>query len=70
LNTNFEIILESFEIGSGVVLLLRANILSPFGINRQKRSLLRALIAFSSIGKENMSEDYTNRRVVWSDGEG
>jgi hypothetical protein len=33
---------------------------SPFGINRQKRSLLRALFTFSPMVQMNMSEDYTN----------
>jgi hypothetical protein len=33
----------------------------PFGINRQKRSLLRALFIFYlPIGMSNKSEDYTN----------
>ena len=40
-----------FEIDGGAVLLLWANILSSFGIHCQKRSLLRALITISSIGK-------------------
>jgi hypothetical protein len=34
-------------------------ILSPFGINHQKRSLLRALFNFSNMVQINMSEDYT-----------
>jgi hypothetical protein len=49
----------NFEIGGGVVLLLWANTLSPFSINRQKRSLLRALFTFSPMVQMNMSEDYT-----------
>jgi hypothetical protein len=36
--------------GGGAVLLLWDNNLSPFGINRQKRSLLGALFTFSPIG--------------------
>jgi hypothetical protein len=32
-------IFESFEIGGGAVLLLWANTLFPFGMNRQKRML-------------------------------
>jgi hypothetical protein len=32
---------------------------SPFGINRQKQSLLRALFTFSSVVQVNMSEEYT-----------
>jgi hypothetical protein len=35
--------LKTFEIGGGAVLLLWANTLSPFGINRQKRIHLRGL---------------------------
>jgi hypothetical protein len=37
---------------------------SPFGINRQKRSLLRAPFNFLPVGKSNKSEDFTNLRVV------
>jgi hypothetical protein len=50
---------KNFEIGGGAVLLLWANTLSPFGINRKKRSLLRALFTFSPMVQMNMSEDYT-----------
>jgi hypothetical protein len=50
---------KNFEIGGGAVLLLWANILSPFSINRQKRRLLRALFTFSPMVQMNMSEDYT-----------
>jgi hypothetical protein len=32
---------------------------SPFGINRQKQSLLKALFTFSPMVQMNMSEDYT-----------
>jgi hypothetical protein len=39
--------------------LLWANILSPFGINRQKRRLLRALLLSPQMVHINMSEDYT-----------
>jgi hypothetical protein len=49
----------NFEIGGGAVLLLWANTLSPFGINRQTWSLLRALFYFLSMVQINMSEDYT-----------
>jgi hypothetical protein len=44
---------ENFEIFRWwcAVLLLWANTLSPFGMNRQKQRLLRALFTFSSIGK-------------------
>jgi hypothetical protein len=38
-------------LGGGAVLLLWANTLSPFGMNRQKHRLLSALFTFSSIGK-------------------
>jgi hypothetical protein len=51
--------IENFEIGGGAVLLLWANTLSPFGINRQKWRHLRALITFSPMVQMNMSEDYT-----------
>jgi hypothetical protein len=50
---------KHFEIGGGAVLLLWANTLSPFGINRQKWSLLRAPFYFLPIGMSNKSEDYT-----------
>jgi hypothetical protein len=43
-------------------------ILSPFGINRQKRRRLRALLLSPPMVQVNMSEDYTNWE--WSDGEG
>jgi hypothetical protein len=49
---------KNFEIGGGAVLLLWANIPSPFGINCQKRSRLRAL-NFLPMVHMNMSEDYT-----------
>jgi hypothetical protein len=49
----------NFEIGGGAVLLLWTNTLSPFGINRQKRTQLRALFTFSPMVQINMSEDYT-----------
>ena len=51
-----------FEIGGGAVLLLWANTFSPFGINRKKRSLLRALILSPLMVHINMSEDYTKVR--------
>jgi hypothetical protein len=35
---------KNFKIGGGAVLLLWANISPPFGINRQKWKLLRALL--------------------------
>jgi hypothetical protein len=38
LNTNLKDYI--FEIGGGAVLLLWANIFSPFGMNRQKRILM------------------------------
>jgi hypothetical protein len=50
---------KNFKIGGGAVLLLWANTLSPFGINRQKQRHLRALFAFSSMVQKNMIEDYT-----------
>jgi hypothetical protein len=37
-------------LGGGAVLLLWANTLSPFDMNRQKRRLLRALLNFLPIG--------------------
>jgi hypothetical protein len=40
---------KNFEIGGGAVLLLWANTLSPFGINRQKWRHLRSLFTFSSM---------------------
>jgi nitrogen fixation protein FixH len=42
----------------GAVLLLWANTLFPFGINRQKR-VFRAIFTFSPMVQMNMSEDYT-----------
>jgi hypothetical protein len=39
-------VLIFFKIGGGAVLLLWAKTFSPFGINRQKQSLLRALCYF------------------------
>jgi hypothetical protein len=47
--TNLKI-LENFEFGGDAVLLLWAWYFSPLGINRQKQSLLRALLLFSPIG--------------------
>jgi hypothetical protein len=41
---------KNFRRGGGAVLLLWANIFSPFGINRQKQNLLRAFFTFSPIG--------------------
>jgi hypothetical protein len=47
----------NFEIGGGgAVLLLWANILSPFGINRQKRRLCEPCLLFPMV-QMNMSED-------------
>ena len=43
-------LLKNFEIGGGAVLLLWANTLSPFGINRQKRRLCEPFVTFSPIG--------------------
>jgi hypothetical protein len=57
-------------LGGGAVLLLWANTLSPFGINRQKRRLCEPYLLSPPLVQVNMSEYYTNRRVVWSDGEG
>jgi hypothetical protein len=63
------IILKIFKVG-GAVLLLWAKYFSPFGINRQKRSLLRALLTFSPLVQVNKSEGLYQFRVMWSDGEG
>jgi hypothetical protein len=52
-----------FEIGGGCGPFALGYILSPFGINRQKRSLLRALFTFAPMVQVNMSEDYTKVRV-------
>jgi hypothetical protein len=40
--------------------LLWANTFSPFGMNRQKNGVIRALLAtFSPFGQNDRSEDYT-----------
>jgi hypothetical protein len=55
--------LKNFEIGGGAVLLLWANTFSPFGMNRQKRILvseIKALLTFSPMAQQYISEDYTN----------
>jgi hypothetical protein len=48
----------NFEIGGGAVLLLWANTLSPFGINRQN-GVFRALFTSSPMVQVSMREDYT-----------
>jgi hypothetical protein len=47
---NFRNEVLKLVVGGGAILLLWANTVSPFGINRQKQRLLRALITFSPIG--------------------
>jgi hypothetical protein len=44
------VILKILKLGGGAVLLLWANTLSPFGINRQNRDFVSPC-TFSSIGK-------------------
>jgi hypothetical protein len=61
---------KNFEIGGGAVLLLWANILSPFGINRQKRRHLRALFTFSPLVLVIRVNIIPKWRAVQSDGEG
>jgi hypothetical protein len=60
----------NFEIGGGVVLLLWANTLSPFGINRQKRRHLRALFTSSLLVLVIRVKIISKRRAVRRDGEG
>jgi hypothetical protein len=57
-------------LGDGAVLLLWANTLSPFGINRQKRRLCEPFLLSPHLYKKIWVKDYTNWRVMWSDSEG
>jgi hypothetical protein len=59
-DTNWKLYFEKFEIGGGAILLLWANILSPFGINRQKRRPCEPYYFSPPMVHINMSEDYTN----------
>jgi hypothetical protein len=54
-HTNFEIYQLQFSKGGGTVLLLWANILSPFGINRQKRRLCEPFLLSPPLVQVNMS---------------
>jgi hypothetical protein len=61
------------KLGGGAVLLLWADIFSPFGMNRQKRSHLSPRITLSPFGHKYMSEESfppQRWRVARSDGEG
>jgi hypothetical protein len=58
IDTNWKLYFKKFEIGGSVVLLLWANTLSPFGINRKKRRLFEPSYFFPMV-QMNMSEDYT-----------
>jgi hypothetical protein len=66
----FEIYQLKISKGGGVVLFLWANTLSPFGINRKKRRLCEPSLLSPPLVNKIWVKIYTNRRVVWSDGEG